>query len=95
MRRRGRSRHRTGAFDPQINLADCRDWNEASVEEKLATVESIKNFTGGPVQGTGGTGVVLSDDRAFDLFDATCSKPYAQYFKLYKLYGRGAAFGGE
>lgn len=82
-------------FDPQINLADCNSWNDASTEERIATVEQIQNFTGGSVQGTGGRGAVLSDERAFDLFEATCSNDYARYFKLYKLYGRAAAFAGE
>ena len=37
---------------------------------------------------------MLSEERAFDLFEATCANEYARGFKLYKVYGRGAAFGG-
>ena len=77
-----------------IQLADCTDWNEGTVDERLGTIAQINDFTGGPVGGTGGTGVVLSEERAYDLFEATCANEYARGFKLYKLYGRGAAFGG-
>jgi hypothetical protein len=77
-----------------INLADCTDWNEASVEGRLGTVAQIKQFTGGPIAGTDETGNVLDDQKAYDLFENVCSNTYARAFKLYKLYGRAAAFQG-
>lgn len=79
--------------DP-INLADCRDWNEGSVEERLGTIAAIREFTGGPVAGAEAKGAVLEDERAYDLFENYCSNEFARGFKLYKLYGRAAAFSG-
>ena len=75
-----------------INLADCTDWNDASVEERLGTVAQIRDFTGGPVAGTDETGAVLDDQDAYDFFEDACEPTYARAFKLYKLYGRAAAF---
>ena len=82
-------------LEAPINVADCTDWNDGSVEERLGTIAQIHDFVGGPVGGTGGTGVVLSEDRAYDLFENVCENEYARGFKLYKVYGRGAAFGGS
>jgi hypothetical protein len=78
-----------------INLADCTDWNEGTPDERLGTIEQIRNFVGQPASGTGsGTGVVLDDERAYDLFETACEPEYARGFRLYKLYSRAAAFGG-
>jgi hypothetical protein len=79
--------------DP-INLADCRDWNDGSIDERLGTIRAIREFAGGPVPGTGGMGAVLDDDRAYDLFESYCAEEFARGFKLYKLYTRAAAFAG-
>lgn len=79
--------------DP-INLADCTDWNEGSVEERLGTIEAIREFTGGPIAGTAGSGRTISDEQAYDLFENYCENEFARGFKLYKLYGRAAAFSG-
>jgi hypothetical protein len=70
--------------------ADCTDWNEASVEERQATIEALREFEGGPT--TGGTGVTIPDDRAYELFENYCANEFARAFKLYKLYARAAAF---
>lgn len=84
-----------------INLADCEDWNDASVEQRLATIRQIRDYTGGPVQGSSATegssarGSVLDDDVAYDYFDQYCENEFARGFKLYKLYGRAAAFGAR
>ena len=80
-------------LDAPINIADCTDWNEGTVEERIGSIDQIARFTGGPVAGTDAKGAVLSEERAFDLFEATCANEYARGFKLYKVYGRGAAFG--
>jgi hypothetical protein len=78
-----------------INLADCTDWNDGTPDERLGTIEQIENYVGGPASGTGtGTGVVLEDERAYDLFETACEPEYARGFRLYKLYSRAAAFGG-
>lgn len=75
-----------------INLADCTNWNEASVEERLGTIGQIEQFTGGPIAGTEGSGRTLDEQDAYDMFERACEPDYARAFKLYKLYGRAAAF---
>lgn len=82
-------------LEAPINVADCTDWNDGSVDERLGSISQIQEFVGGPVGGTGGTGVVLTEERAYDLFENFCENEYARGFKLYKLYSRGAAFGGS
>jgi hypothetical protein len=83
-----------------INLADCHDWEQATTEERLGTLDQLKNFAGGPVLGgtaakpEANTGAVLDDEKAYDVLNSFCDRPYAQGFKLYKLYQRAAAFGG-
>jgi hypothetical protein len=83
-----------------INLADCRDWQQANVEQRLGTIKQLKGFAGGPVVGNNasspsGTGSVLDDKQAYDLFDRWCQQSYARGFKLYKLYQRAAGFEGQ
>ena len=78
-----------------INFADCTDWNEGSTEERLGTIREIRGFFGDPVPGTGGTGAVLDDERAYDLFEGYCADEFARGFKLHKLYARAAAFDGQ
>jgi hypothetical protein len=83
-----------------INLADCHDWNQANTEERLGTIKQLKDFAGGPVVGNNasspsGTGSVLDDKQAYDLFNGWCSESFARGFKLYKLYERAAAFTGQ
>ncbi len=83
------------ALAAPINLADCTDWNDASVEERFGTIAQIRNFTGGQVAGQGGVeGTTLDDEKAYDLFEAYCENEFARGFRLYKLYGRAAAFSG-
>jgi hypothetical protein len=80
--------------DP-INLADCRDWNAGTVDERLGTIRGIREFLGGSVPGTGGTGRTLDDEQAYDLFEGWCENEFARGFKLYKLYARAAAFSDQ
>jgi hypothetical protein len=71
-------------------LAQCRDWNAGTEEEKLATIEDIRaqiNLEDAPLQTTS-----LSDERAHEVFDSACSEPYAAPFKLYRIYARAAAY---
>jgi hypothetical protein len=42
-----------------------------------------------------GTGAVLDDKQAYDLFNRYCASSFARGFKLYKLYERAAAFAGH
>jgi hypothetical protein len=83
-----------------INLADCSDWNQANTEQRLGTIQQLKDFAGGPVVGNNasypaGTGSVLDDKQAYDLFNRYCAEDFARGFKLYRLYGRAAAFTGQ
>jgi hypothetical protein len=80
------------ALAAPINLADCTDWQQASVEERLGTIGQIREFVGAPVPGTPGRGVALEDEEAYDLFENYCENEFARGFKLYKLYTRAAAF---
>jgi len=83
-----------------INLADCNDWNQANTEQRLGTIQQIKDFAGGPIVGNSassphGTGAVLDDKQAYDLFNNYCKASFARGFKLYRLYTRAAAFAGH
>jgi hypothetical protein len=82
-----------------ISLADCNDWNQANTEQRLGTIKQIKDFAGGPIVGNNstsprGTGAVLDDKDAYNLFNNWCEQKFARGFKLYKLYERAAAFTG-
>jgi hypothetical protein len=83
-----------------IALADCNDWNQANTEQRLGTIQQLKDFAGGPVVGNNasspsGTGAVLDDKQAYNLFENYCKEPFARGFKLYKLYERAAGFAGH
>jgi hypothetical protein len=83
-----------------ISLADCNDWEQANTEQRLGTIKELKNFAGGPVVGNNasspsGTGSVIDDEKAYDLFNNWCKQSFARGFKLYKLYERAAAFTGH
>jgi hypothetical protein len=83
-----------------ISLADCNDWNQANTEQRLGTIEQLKGFAGGAIVGNNasspsGTGAVLDDKDAYNLFNGWCEQSYARGFKLYKLYERAAAFTGQ
>ena len=78
-----------------LRLADCEDWNDSAVEERLATVTQLREFAGGPVGETPGRGAILDDDEAYDLLERHCDAEFADAFKLYKIYVRAAAFIGH
>jgi hypothetical protein len=83
-----------------INLADCTDWNQAHVEERLGTIEELEEFAGGPVVGgspsdPSGTGAVLDAEQAYELLNRSCAAEFARGFRLYKIYVRAAAFSGQ
>ncbi len=75
-----------------VRLADCSDWRDATVSERLGTVHELREFAGGPTGSPGGHGATLDDEKAYDLLDHECSADYTRGFKLYKLYTRAAAF---
>ena len=71
-------------------LAQCRDWNAGSEAEKRATIADIRSSLTPQSQERSGTS--LSDQRAYRLFEHSCSVDWARSFELYKLYARAAAF---
>lgn len=83
-----------------ISLADCNDWKQANTEQRLGTIKQLKDFASGPIVGNNasspsGTGAVLDDKDAYNLFNRWCEQSFARGFKLYKLYERAAAFTGQ
>ncbi len=70
-------------------LAQCRDWVRGDEEEKLATIADIRSQVN--LQDSGFDAPPLSDAEAMELFDSACEAPYAQGFRLYILYARGAS----
>ncbi len=80
-----------------VRTADCDAWNNADASERLATIEQLTAFYGGPIVGGDedspqGAGPTLSREDAYRLIDGNCKAPFARGFKLYKMYGRAAGF---
>jgi hypothetical protein len=75
-----------------LRLADCDDWNQADVSERLGTVQQLADFAGGPTGSPAGHGNTLSQKRGYDVLQNWCEQRLARGFKLYKLYTRAAAF---
>lgn len=72
------------------SLVECRDWNGASDEEKLATIEDVRSQQNREEGGISEPS--LTDDEALELFDKSCEPDYAQGFRLYKLYANADGF---
>lgn len=70
-------------------LAQCRDWTRGNEAEKLATIADIRSQVNRPDSGF--EAPPLSDPEAMELFDQACAASYAQGFRLYILYARGAS----
>jgi hypothetical protein len=75
-----------------VRSADCNLWRVMSSSERLRLIAGFKRFFGGPVDNGSGRGQVLGDKQATALFQGYCSQSFAGAFKLYKIYGRAAAF---
>jgi hypothetical protein len=84
------------AVGESLRLANCTNWKSATVAQRRVTVEQLQKFAGGRVGSSAGikTGPILSNDRAYKLFQKACVHAYARGFKLYKLYEHAAAFVG-
>jgi hypothetical protein len=72
-------------------LASCGDWNEGTEEERWVTIEDIHDQLNQSIGD--GPKPNLPPQEAYALFERSCSRDYAVGFRLYKLYGRAAAFG--
>jgi hypothetical protein len=75
----------------------CAQWQAGSVAQRHGALIRLRKFAASPVGSSSGLqhGHVLSDQRAYKIFQSFCSKHYARAFKLYKLYERAAAFLGH
>jgi hypothetical protein len=84
------------AVGESLRLANCTNWKSATVAQRKVTVEQLQKFAGGRVGSSAGikTGPILSNERAYKLFQTACAHTYARGFKLYKLYEHAAAFVG-
>ena len=75
----------------------CAEWKAGTVAQRHGALARLRKFAGSPVGSSSGiqNGHVLTDDRAYRLFQSICAKRFARAFKLYKLYERAAAFVGH
>jgi hypothetical protein len=72
------------------SLAQCRDWNAGTEDEKLATLHDVKEQIN-LKDGTGET-PEIPDDAAVELLDNSCEPSWAASFRLYKIYARATGF---
>lgn len=71
-------------------LAQCRDWNAGTREERLATIEDIREQVN--LKDSAVKTPKLSDKAAYRILNTTCHRNFAGSFRLYKLYARATAF---
>ncbi len=62
-------------------------------DERLVTIGQLRELNEGQSEQV--RGPVLDDDQAYDVLEGQCEPEFAGAFKLYKLYGRAAAFLGH
>lgn len=82
----------TTAQPATIRAADCRLWRRLSTGQRQNLLVSFRSFFGARVDVPGTRGQILGDRRATALLGGYCRHRYASAFKLYKIYGRAAAF---
>jgi len=75
----------------------CAQWKAGTVKQRDGALIRLRKFAGSPVGSSSALqyGHVLSDERAYRLFQSFCAHHFARAFKLYKLYERAAAFVGH
>jgi hypothetical protein len=75
----------------------CAQWRAGTVAQRHGALIRLRKFASSPVGSSAGLqyGHVLTDERAYELFQSFCSHRFARAFKLYKLYERAAAFIGH
>lgn len=71
-------------------LANCREWNAATVDQRMFTLRDLRGQL--TAQSDPSDRSVLSDERAYDVFQRWCKQDYASEFRLYKLYVRAQAY---
>lgn len=72
------------------SLVECRDWNEATPAQKLATIADVRSQVNR--QDAGIRAPALTNGEAQGIFDSACEPAWAQGLRLYKLYARAAGF---
>ena len=82
----------TSAAPPALALADCNQWNEMRQSTRRGLVTQMTIFFGAKADNGYGKGQTLSEDQAFTVLTDGCKPEWAGAVKLYKLYGRAAAF---
>jgi hypothetical protein len=78
-----------------MQSADCNLWHVLDARERESILVGFKAFFGGRVDAAsraGQRGSALPDAKAATVLDRYCRLPFAGAFKLYKIYGRSAAF---
>lgn len=71
-------------------LAQCRDWSSGNREEKLATIDDIREQVN--LQDSNVETPALSDKDAYRLLETTCADDFAQGLRLYKIYAKATGF---
>ena len=71
-------------------LAQCRDWNRGTDEEKLATIAEIRRQIN--LEDSAVDAPPLSDSEAMEVFENACAESFSKGFRLYVLYARAAGF---
>ena len=61
----------------------------------VPAVATLAGREGNNASEPSGSGAVLDDEKAYELFNNYCKEDFARGFKLYKLYERAAAFAGQ
>jgi hypothetical protein len=79
-------------FPPTLQTADCDEWREMRAASRHALIEQMTLFFGARVNSQYGRGQTLTPDQAERVLSDGCRPAYAGAVKLYKLYGRAAAF---
>ncbi len=79
-----------GLGGTSIEKATCEEWNEATVDERLATVNRLEEAAA-PKPGQE-QGLVLDPERAYETLDYACSSQVGRGFLLYEVYNRAATF---
>jgi hypothetical protein len=72
------------------SLVECRDWNAAIPEQKLATIADVRSQVSR--QDAGINEPALTDEEAEEIFDTACAPDWAQGLRLYKLYAHAVSF---
>jgi hypothetical protein len=72
------------------SLVECRDWNQATQAQRLATIADVRSQVSR--QDAGISAPALTNEEAQAVFDGACEPQWAQGLRLYKLYAKAAGF---